>query len=425
MAEKNLRLRTTPVFPRTRPTGDAGARSAYDLENRRFSADSTDPLAELERLVREIDSFVDIRAGAGRGLKVNDFDASRGYIEEPSPAAPADRDDPASRTDAPPLIEQRYQSPNNDACSSQSYAVEEDVDPQVYDEADFADDQQHESEYYDDERGYAAETDGSQGDAYTHYADPAPGPGRTRRKTLMTVGAVLGLLLIGAVGAYTYRFIFGSAPGVPPVVNADTSPTKIAVAPSDNAGSSLVPREEQPVDLKVSAPSAQQQSPPAASVAPEPSPVQSPTEPHPVQTVAVSPSTAPDESAAAAAAPAPAAVTAAPEPASRRPAAPKADQKIASQVEAPETSQAGQSPVGRYMIQISASATREEATAALKAAQAKYPDVLGGRQSQVREKKTADKAPLFAAQFGPFASRAEAAELCQRLKSAGGSCYLP
>jgi cell division septation protein DedD len=77
------------------------------------------------------------------------------------------------------------------------------------------------------------------------------------------------------------------------------------------------------------------------------------------------------------------------------------------------------------MIQISASATREEATAALKAAQAKYPDVLGGRQSQVREKKFADKAPLFAAQFGPFASRADAAELCQRLKLAGGSCYVP
>jgi hypothetical protein len=57
------------------------------------------------------------------------------------------------------------------------------------------------------------------------------------------------------------------------------------------------------------------------------------------------------------------------------------------------------------MFQISASAAREEATAALKAAQAKYPDVLGGQQSQVREKKPADKTPLFTAQFGPFASR--------------------
>ena len=77
------------------------------------------------------------------------------------------------------------------------------------------------------------------------------------------------------------------------------------------------------------------------------------------------------------------------------------------------------------MIQISASTAREEAIAALKAAQSKYPDVLGGQESQVREKKLADKTALFAAQFGPFASRAEAAELCQRLKPAGGSCYLP
>ena len=135
--------------------------------------------------------------------------------------------------------------------------------------------------------------------------------------------------------------------------------------------------------------------------------------------------TAPDEPAAAAAVLAPTTATAAPRPASPRPAAAKANQKIASQGGAPETSQVGQSPVGRYMIQISASTAREDAIAALKAAQSKYPDVLRGQQSQVREKKLADKTPLFTAQFGPLASRAEAAELCQRLKSAGGSCYVP
>ena len=378
------------MFPRTRSsTNDATSRSDYDLENCSLSAAGTDPLAELERLVGEINSFVKTRADAGRGSEVN----------------------------------------NNDY-SSQSDAVEKDVDAQIHDEADSAGRQQHEAEYYDDERGITdrqydgeADHDGSQSDTYSHHANHAPGPGRTRRKTLMTVGAVLGLLLICAIGAYAYRVIFGSAPGVPAIVNTDASLTKIAVAPSDNRDGSLVPREEQPVDPTFSTPSAQQQSSPAASVAPEPSPVQSPTEPHPVQTVAAPPPTAPDEPAAAALAPA--ATTAALRPASPRPAAPKANQKITSQGEAPDTSQVGQSPVGRYMIQISASAAREEATAALKAAQAKYPDVLGGQQSQVREKKLADKTPLFTAQFGPFASRAEAAELCQRLKSAGGSCYVP
>ena len=388
MADKDLRRRTTPVFPRTRSsTNDATSRSDYDLEHRSLSAAGTDPLAELERLVGEIDSFVKIRAGADRGSEVN----------------------------------------NNDYLS-QSDAVEKDVDAQIHDEVDSAGRQQHEAEYYDDERGITdrqydgeADHDGSQSDTYSHHANHAAGAGRTRRKTLMTVSAVMGLLLICAVGAYAYRLVFGSAPGVPPIVNTDASLTKIAVAPT--AGGSLVPREEQPVDPTFSTPSAQQQSSPAASVAPEPSPVQTPTEPHPVQTVAAPPPTAPDEPAAAALAPA--ATTAALRPASPRPAAPKANQKIASQGEAPEISQVGQSPVGRYMIQISASAAREEATAALKAAQAKYPDVLGGQQSQVREKKLADKTPLFTAQFGPFASRAEAAELCQRLKSAGGSCYVP
>ena len=113
MADKDLRRRTTPVFPRTRSsTNDATSRSDYDLENRSLSAAGTDPLAELERLVGEIDSFVKIRAGADRGSEVN----------------------------------------NNDY-SSQSDAVEKDVDAQIYDEVDSAGRQQHEAEYYDDERG--------------------------------------------------------------------------------------------------------------------------------------------------------------------------------------------------------------------------------------------------------------------------------
>jgi cell division septation protein DedD len=77
------------------------------------------------------------------------------------------------------------------------------------------------------------------------------------------------------------------------------------------------------------------------------------------------------------------------------------------------------------VVQISASGSREDAHAALKAAQARYPDVLSGRHSQVKEKKSPEKSTVYAAQFGPFASRAEASEVCQRLKSAGGNCFVP
>jgi cell division septation protein DedD len=97
---------------------------------------------------------------------------------------------------------------------------------------------------------------------------------------------------------------------------------------------------------------------------------------------------------------------------------PAAAAKVATQSEAPKAA-----PAARYVVQISASNSREDATAALRAAQARYPDVLGGRHSQVKQKKAADTT-VYAAQFGPFASRGEAAELCQRLKAAGGTCFV-
>src|SRR6478735_10445193 len=152
MADKDLRRRATPVFPRTRSsTNDATSRSDYDLKNRLLSAGGTDPLAELERLVGEIDSFVKTRADAGRGSEVNNFDASRGYTEEPSPATPRNPDDFAKWTAATPPVEQRYKSPSD--YSLRSDVVEKDVDAQIYDEADAAGGPQHEAEYYDDERG--------------------------------------------------------------------------------------------------------------------------------------------------------------------------------------------------------------------------------------------------------------------------------
>ena len=58
MADKDLRRRTAPVFPRTRSsTNDATSRSDYDLENRSLSAAGTDPLAELEPIAKHVTGF--------------------------------------------------------------------------------------------------------------------------------------------------------------------------------------------------------------------------------------------------------------------------------------------------------------------------------------------------------------------------------
>ena len=78
-----------------------------------------------------------------------------------------------------------------------------------------------------------------------------------------------------------------------------------------------------------------------------------------------------------------------------------------------------------YVVQLSASNTREEAEALLRTAQAKYAELIGGRQPQVRERKSPDKPSMYAAQIGGFTSREGAAQVCQQLKSAGAKCFVP
>jgi hypothetical protein len=439
MADNSLRYRTNPVFPRTRqPTQYAApaavSPSGYDPNNRSFSDSNTDPLAELARLVGEVDPYGDTGTAGG----TSSYQAGN-MPRDSYPLSPAQ----SGHWDAPPLAETGYQTAEDEA-----YAAEDEyaVDDEAYDQADYDDDQQQSDDHVDDEHASADQHYATGQDDYAVHADPyapyadteAP---RTNRKTLLMAGAVFGLLLVGAVGAYAYRTLVGTAPSVPPVIMADNSPAKIAVTPSDNGSGKqivdrvgdkpqnerVVPREEQPVDLKLSAPQApvpatgwpaQPQGPPLTGAAPGPTSGPTLAEPHSVRTVAIAGTGAP-VAPGAAAPPASAPVANAPAPAS-----PAAPQRVATQGETPKSPAPAHTAVARYVVQISASNTREEAAAALRAAQARYGDVLGGRHSQVREKKSADKATVFAAQFGPFASHAEAAELCQRLKSAGGTCFV-
>jgi hypothetical protein len=439
MADNSLRYRTNPVFPRTSPSTEYAAprgasRSGYDPDSRSLSQSNVDPLAELAQLVSDVDPYeqtrVDTRSAAG---------VSHGGAHPLSPAQSTHWDEAAATTSAPPLAHGEYETAEDEGYASEAYGAEDDyaADDENYDQADY-DDQQQSVYYGDDQHSaqdprYAAGQYGAQTDPYAPYAEAQPQPG-SQRKTLLMAAAVFGLIVVGAIGAYAYRTIVGTAPGVPPVIMADSSPTKVAATPSDTGSGKqivdrvgdkaqnerVVPREEQPVDLKLSAPQAPvpatgwaaPQNAPAANTAPQAPPAApSPTDPHPVRTVAIAPNAGtglPPVSAPVAAAPA--------QPAPSPAAAPRA----ATQSEAPKPAQ----PAARYVVQISASNTREEASAALRAAQARYSDVLGGRHSQVKPKKSAENTTVYAAQFGPFASRAEAAELCQRLKSAGGTCFV-
>ena len=121
---------------------------------------------------------------------------------------------------------------------------------------------------YDDE--YEAEDQWDdqadrQSDDAEDYDDEATA--RPRRSGLVVVLAMLGLVMIGAGGAFAYRAMFGGAilaPSLPPVIKANDAPNKIVpnrsdaqTAASNPAGTAtsgapdkLVSREEQPVAIQ-------------------------------------------------------------------------------------------------------------------------------------------------------------------------------
>jgi hypothetical protein len=118
------------------------------------------------------------------------------------------------------------------------------------------DDEYETDEQWDDERqsGYAED-----------YDDGTSS--KPRRSGLVVVLAMVGLVMIGAGGAFAYRSMFGGAilaPSLPPVIKANDAPNKIVpnrsdaqTAASNPAGAAtsgspekLVSREEQPVAIQ-------------------------------------------------------------------------------------------------------------------------------------------------------------------------------
>jgi hypothetical protein len=90
-------------------------------------------------------------------------------------------------------------------------------------------------------------------------------PPRRRRIGVLAIAAVFALAVLGTAGAVGYRALFGSSnSGPPPVIKAETAPSKVVPADKKNAqsakliqdrvtdkgaGEKLVSREEQPIDM--------------------------------------------------------------------------------------------------------------------------------------------------------------------------------
>jgi hypothetical protein len=305
-----------------------------------------DPLAELARLIGQsdpasefgrnarqssADSFDDAAPAAGLDWAADDGYAEPNQYAEDSYAQPRLADPyPSPRTysrdnrddEREPSVAGQYsgQAENFDDARDNETAYDaryrdEDaaVDsvgrqlpalaPQSYD--DEADDQLH---------------DDADGQSYTSEQYDDESASGSRRGGLVVVLAVLGLVMVGAAGAFAYRAMFGNAilPSLPPIIKASDGPNKIipaqagassqAGATNPSSGEKLVSREEQPVQIQPpnAAPRVVATIPvlPAPSPAPVGTPASNPIAPAP--TTAPVPPPAPAAAAAPAPPPAPA-----------------------------------------------------------------------------------------------------------------------
>jgi hypothetical protein len=313
---------------------------------------------------------------------------------------------------------------------------------------------------------------------YQHDAAPEAEelPAR-RRGGLVTVLAVLALAVVGTAAAFGYRAVFAPT-GTrvpPPVIKADTAPSKIAPAASDakpiqdRVGDRaqierIINREEQPVDVnaaRAGAPRVVFPGPnpiaplPNSPIPPSPASVQnaqasaptgsapSSTEPKKIRTVTIrsdqpelaaaaqatattAPRNAnvpsgvlPDDNANRAQASASSSGPLSLSPGGAQPAQRSAPVRTAS---APPTA----APVansGGYSVQVTSQRSESEAQAAFAQLQAKFPSVLGNRQAVIRRADLGDKGTYYRAQI-PFGSQSEAADFCTGLRSAGGQCVV-
>ena len=268
-----------------------------------------DPLAELARII-------------GQSNRVNDFDRAPRHdvvetLHEPLPAA--DRDWAADDGYAEPDAPEQYAEQHPDQYAEENYVQPRLPEPYPADRAYERHDRDDErapsiaSQYpepaapyddpHDDETAYEPryrdeepprpagrqpalvpqtlapqsnddeyETEDQwddqadrQSDEFEDYADEATA--RPRRSGFVVVLAMLGLVMIGAGGAFAYRTMFGGAimaPSLPPVIKANDAPNKIVpnrtdaqAAASNPAGAAtpgssdkLVSREEQPVPVQ-------------------------------------------------------------------------------------------------------------------------------------------------------------------------------
>jgi SPOR domain len=430
------------------------------------SSSGNDPLAELARLIGQSDPFGEYgRANAPQQREpVAEWpqDAHGEAHGEWAPRAPAQGRNPRTVVPPPPQIQ------------AQPYAVPDFIrKPQAAAPAPMADGYDaHQDDYGrpPEADGYGPEHAPYGAEDQDFYDDVAPS---RRRMGVMVVAGIFALAVIGTAGAFGYRAVFGSsgASAPPPVIKADTAPSKIVPAASNDTasnklitdrvnaagqGEKIVSREEQPVDVKdkpagvIFPPTQQAGAPPV----PMGNGIIS-TDPKKVRTIAIRP----DQMAVADASPngvapetpppqqaqpmpqpprqaAPARPT--PQPQAAEPATDNAPLSLSPQAPARHATVPGRtanaaptqlSPqatgsTGGFAVQVTSQRSEAEAQSAYRGLQGKYASQLSGKPMFIHKVDLGSKGTYYRAMVGPYASQAEAGQVCSSLKSAGGQCFV-
>src|SRR5262245_33108469 len=251
---------------------------------------SGDPLSELARLIGQSDPFADYGRRDGRNPPPRETQPRQGSDWRQQAASMPPYDAPEEAPRAPSRSEPRFtetyssREPYRAADERQDLRQDPRLDQRYesrYEErpSQYRREPQYEEDRYDDsrhdDRMYGGRDQHSQpgyfddgaplDDDEDAYDDP---PRSRRRGGLFTAVTLIGCAMIGTAGAYGYRTYY-SSPGsnrVPPVISADTTPTKVVAAEGPSGKSiqdrvrdtaeRVISREEEPVELRTpSAPS--------------------------------------------------------------------------------------------------------------------------------------------------------------------------
>jgi len=457
------------------------AADAIDRDRHLTAKAENDPLAELARLIGQSDPNADF--GLDRAAEPR-----RSHGRQPLRATRTEQDSDVHPAGPPPWMRNREtaQAPMaeepsvpRDVHPLRRYAaahhlpdptyqaprVQPEPDPAGrYDEALYGPaDAAMDAAAYGHAQHPGYQDDYSYQDDYADEDEPAP-----RRKGVSMVVAIIALAVVGTGAAFAYRtFVRTPRSGEPPIIKADAGPNKV-VPPSaensskqiqdrmaaGNAAEQLVPREEQPVDVKdiaqsgprvVFPPLNQNANPPStASVAPGnklaanggSAAAVGGTEPRKIKTLMVRSDDAnaaaaePVTARAPAPVPAPPATTrAAAAPVNAAPAANAplslAPQAAPSRVASVNPAQAEPATTtGGYVVQVSSQRSEADARASFKVLQHKFPSALGSRSPLIKRADLGSKGVYYRAMVGPFGSSEQAVQFCGSLRSAGGQCVV-